>query len=54
VLVTHDPDVAEGCDRVIHMRDGQVAGMDELDDEWNAECCEGAAPRAARQMSYTR
>jgi putative ABC transport system ATP-binding protein len=24
VLVTHDPDVAEACDRVIHMRDGRV------------------------------
>jgi putative ABC transport system ATP-binding protein len=25
ILVTHDPDVAEACDRVIHMRDGVVA-----------------------------
>jgi len=25
ILVTHDPDVAEACDRVIHMRDGLVA-----------------------------
>jgi putative ABC transport system ATP-binding protein len=24
VLVTHDPDVAKACDRVIHMRDGRV------------------------------
>jgi putative ABC transport system ATP-binding protein len=24
ILVTHDPDVAETCDRVIYMRDGQV------------------------------
>ncbi len=24
ILVTHDPDVAAACDRVIHMRDGVV------------------------------
>ncbi len=24
ILVTHDPDVAEACDRVIYMRDGEV------------------------------
>ena len=24
ILVTHDPDVASGCDRIIHMRDGVV------------------------------
>jgi ABC-type antimicrobial peptide transport system, ATPase component len=24
VLVTHDPDVAAGCDRIVHMRDGEV------------------------------
>ena len=26
VLVTHDPEVGEACDRVVHMRDGQVLG----------------------------
>ena len=43
ILVTHDPDVAEACDRVIHMRDGVVtqgATRDEtrstLDDAWEA------------------
>lgn len=28
ILVTHDPDVAEACDRVIHMRDGLVVDDD--------------------------
>jgi putative ABC transport system ATP-binding protein len=43
ILVTHDPDVAEACDRVIHMRDGVVTKgttPDEtdsvLDDAWEA------------------
>ena len=25
LLVTHDPEVGEACDRVVHMRDGLVA-----------------------------
>lgn len=30
ILVTHDADVAEACDRVVHMRDGLVALRDGL------------------------
>jgi putative ABC transport system ATP-binding protein len=54
VLVTHDPDVAEACDRVIHMRDGRVAGLEADSSEWGAECCDGAGSRAARELSYAR
>jgi putative ABC transport system ATP-binding protein len=28
VLVTHDPEVGETCDRIIHMRDGLVEGIE--------------------------
>jgi putative ABC transport system ATP-binding protein len=28
VLVTHDPDVGGVCDRIIHMRDGLVEGVE--------------------------
>jgi len=28
ILVTHDPDVAEACDRVIHMKDGVVTHLE--------------------------
>jgi putative ABC transport system ATP-binding protein len=29
VLVTHDPEVGETCDRIIHMRDGVVEGVEQ-------------------------
>jgi len=38
VLVTHDPDVAAACDRIVHMRDGQV-----LCEEVAAACVERRA-----------
>jgi ABC-type lipoprotein export system ATPase subunit len=28
VLVTHDPEVGETCDRIIHMRDGLVESVE--------------------------
>lgn len=31
VLITHDPDVAQACDRVIYMRDGQVVDVQATD-----------------------
>jgi predicted ABC-type transport system involved in lysophospholipase L1 biosynthesis ATPase subunit len=27
VLVTHDPGIGDRCDRIIRMRDGQIAGI---------------------------
>ncbi len=40
ILVTHDPDVAEACDRVIYMRDGEVVHNEAL-----PACGRSRAPR---------
>ncbi len=45
ILVTHDPDVAEACDRVIHMRDGVVT-----DDTVRSEFA-GAPEGADRELA---
>jgi putative ABC transport system ATP-binding protein len=42
ILVTHDPDVAEACDRVIHMRDGLVTNDGVLINTREAEFAEFA------------
>ena len=31
VLITHDPVLAERCDRVVHMSDGKISGIDDRD-----------------------
>jgi len=45
ILVTHDPDVASACDRVIHMRDGIVMDDSEFDEAWQ-ESVVGTASEA--------
>jgi putative ABC transport system ATP-binding protein len=45
ILVTHDPDVAEACDRVIYMRDGLVTRDETSPDAWEAAVCCTAAVR---------
>lgn len=53
ILVTHDPDVAEACDRVIHMRDGCVTSDDASTGSWDAKtCCDGDDVHTGRQLTY--
>lgn len=54
VLVTHDPDVAAACDRVVYMKDGSVTHQDELEKAfrssgkaWAAERADDLSPVAA-------
>jgi ABC-type lipoprotein export system ATPase subunit len=54
LLVTHDPDVAAACDRVVHMKDGSVAREDRLEEAfrssgeaWEPEPAEDLSPIAA-------
>lgn len=54
ILVTHDPDIAAACDRVVHMKDGAVAHEDELemafrtpDEVWTSDRTEDLSPVAA-------
>jgi putative ABC transport system ATP-binding protein len=55
VLVTHDPDVAEACDRVIYMRDGRVADLDGSTATWNDTAAfEYADAQAERELVYQR
>ncbi len=54
VLVTHDPDVAESCDRVIHMRDGQVADPDPAEEAWKTDYYDGTLARATRELARVR
>ena len=45
ILVTHDPDVAEACDRVIYMRDGLVTHEETSADTWEDTVCCAAGAR---------
>lgn len=55
ILVTHDPDVAEACDRVIHMRDGVVT-HDQTPAGSLGSVTFGSGPggRLEREVAYAR
>jgi putative ABC transport system ATP-binding protein len=54
ILVTHDPDVAEACDRVIYMRDGSVTHDEAPTRMWeSATRSLGADARPGRELAYT-
>lgn len=55
ILVTHDPDVAEACDRVIYMRDGLVTHDEAPAGMWGSTvCCSAADEIAEREVAYAR
>jgi putative ABC transport system ATP-binding protein len=37
VIVTHDPGVGAGCDRIVRMRDGEIVGEERPDGEFGAD-----------------
>ncbi len=51
VLVTHNPEVGEACDRVISVRDGRIiddTGSDKIEEEWAELDVEPEAPVEAK------
>jgi len=53
ILVTHDPDVAEACDRVIYMRDGSVAHDEAPAGMWeSAARCPNRDVLSEREVAY--
>lgn len=55
ILVTHDPDVAEACDRVIYMRDGLVTHDEAPAGMWGSMvCCPSADEITEREVAYAR
>jgi putative ABC transport system ATP-binding protein len=53
ILVTHDPDVAEACDRVVYMRDGRVTHDEAPAGVWEAAAFTADSDeQAKREFAY--